>query len=136
MLPILEFQIIPPFQNKIIYHRNLIRKTPTNRDLYSNRSHSRRLLLKIKKYIEKLTNPVIWTTMKKLKTYVTSDIGIAAYLQLVGVNLLQCKRLDNGKFYFEFDQPDLCKEKSIEFLSSDFCKFDNHVRNLKKILFS
>tara|TARA_E500000318_G_C3491459_1_gene184544 strand:+ start:343 stop:579 length:237 start_codon:yes stop_codon:yes gene_type:complete len=72
----------------------------------------------------------------KMTTFVTSDIGIAAYLQLVGINLLQCKRLDSGKFFFEFDQPDVCKEKSIEFLSSDFCKFDNNVRNLKKILFS
>ena len=25
---------------------------------------------------------------------------------------------------------------SLEFLESDFCKFDNNVRNLKKILFS
>jgi hypothetical protein len=25
---------------------------------------------------------------------------------------------------------------SLEFLDSDFCKFDNNVRNLKKILFS
>jgi hypothetical protein len=71
-----------------------------------------------------------------MTTFVTSDIGIAAYLQLVGISLLQCKRLENGKFFFEFDQPDLCKVKSIEFLSSDFCKFDNNVRNLKKILFS
>ena len=29
-----------------------------------------------------------------------------------------------------------CKKHSIEFLSSDFCKFDNNVRNLKKLLFS
>ncbi|MDB4335901.1 DUF5659 domain-containing protein [bacterium] len=72
----------------------------------------------------------------KMTTFVTSDIGIAAYLQLVGINLLQCKRLDSGKFFFEFAQPDVCKERSIEFLSSDFCKFDNNVRNLKKILFS
>ena len=67
----------------------------------------------------------------------TSDIGIAAYLQLLGRKLLKCKRLETGKFYFEFADPDDdCRIKSIEFLESDFCKFDNNVRNLKKILFS
>lgn len=70
------------------------------------------------------------------KTYTTSDIGIAAYLQLCGKKLIQCKRLEGGRFFFEFDNPEECKEKAIEFLSSDFCKFDNIVRNLKKILFS
>ena len=40
-------------------------------------------------------------------------------------------------FYFEFEDKDgACQLKSLEYLSSDFCKFDNNVRNLKKILFS
>ena len=71
------------------------------------------------------------------KTFKTSDIGIAAYLQLQGFRLLSCRRLETGKFFFEFaDANDECKIKSLEFLESDFCKFDNNVRNLKKILFS
>ena len=70
-------------------------------------------------------------------TFTTSDIGIAAYLQLQGFKLLVCKREQGGRFYFEFLDEELkCSEKSLEFLSSDFCKFDNNVRNLKKILFS
>ena len=69
-------------------------------------------------------------------TFVTSDIGIAAYLQLSGLTMIDCKRLDSGRFHFEFEGLSECKKKSIEFLSSDFCKFDNNVRNLKKILFS
>tara|TARA_R100001015_G_C4632330_1_gene195744 strand:- start:2732 stop:2971 length:240 start_codon:yes stop_codon:yes gene_type:complete len=74
---------------------------------------------------------------KNTSTFKTSDIGIAAYLQLQGFKLLSCKRLDTGKFFFEFSDPDdQCKIKSLEFLESDFCKFDNNVRNLKKILFS
>ena len=69
--------------------------------------------------------------------FTTSDIGIAAYLQLQGYKLLACKRLETGKFFFEFADPDQqCKIRSIEFLESDFCRFDNNVRNLKKILFS
>ena len=71
------------------------------------------------------------------QNYITSDIGIAAYLQLIGIKLIKCTRLENGKFYFEFEDEDqVCKMKSLEFLDSDFCKFDNIVRNLKKILFS
>lgn len=70
-------------------------------------------------------------------TFTTSDIGIAAYLQLQGFKLLVCKREQGGRFYFEFaDEASQCAERSLEFLSSDFCKFDNNVRNLKKILFS
>tara|TARA_Y100001937_G_scaffold127853_1_gene201369 strand:- start:3238 stop:3477 length:240 start_codon:yes stop_codon:yes gene_type:complete len=69
--------------------------------------------------------------------FVTSDIGIAAYLQLQGIKLLSCRRLENGKFYFQFDDTKQdCRIKSLEFLESDFCKFDNNVRNLKKVLFS
>jgi hypothetical protein len=69
--------------------------------------------------------------------YNTSDIGIAAYLQLRGIKLKECKRLDTGKFHFLFDDPDQrCQALSLEFLDSDFCRFDNNVRNFKKILFS
>tara|TARA_B100000287_G_scaffold319013_1_gene302819 strand:- start:211 stop:438 length:228 start_codon:yes stop_codon:yes gene_type:complete len=75
--------------------------------------------------------------MEDRKVFITSDIGIAAYLQLLSFKILKCKRLDSGKFYFEFlDENEECKIKSLEFLESDFCKFDNNVRNLKKILFS
>ena len=69
--------------------------------------------------------------------YSTSDIGIAAYLQVRGIKLKECKRLETGKFYFSFEDPNsICPTLAIEFLDSDFCKFDNNVRNLKKILFS
>ncbi len=69
--------------------------------------------------------------------FTTSDIGIAAYLQLKGLKLKECRRLDTGKFHFCFEDPDSRSQSlSLEFLDSDFCKFDNIVRNLKKILFS
>ena len=69
--------------------------------------------------------------------FTTSDIGIAAYLQLKGFKLTTCKRLETGKFYFSFEDPEsLGQSLSLEFLDSDFCRFDNNVRNLKKVLFS
>jgi hypothetical protein len=71
------------------------------------------------------------------KRYITSDIGIAAYLQLKGVSILKCHRLSTGRFHFEFDDSNsVCSSLSVEFLNSDFCKFDNNIRNLKKVLFS
>ena len=71
------------------------------------------------------------------KNFVTSDIGIAAFLQLKGNKLLNCTREPSGKFRFEFEDTNgSCRIQSLEFLDSDFCKFDNIVRNLKKILFS
>jgi hypothetical protein len=74
---------------------------------------------------------------KKILTFTTSDIGIAAYLQLRGNKLISCSRLESGKFCFQFEDTEgSCKLQSLEFLDSDFCKFDNIVRNLKKILFS
>tara|TARA_R110001592_G_scaffold61696_6_gene188512 strand:+ start:3697 stop:3909 length:213 start_codon:yes stop_codon:yes gene_type:complete len=67
----------------------------------------------------------------------TSDIGIAAYLQLKKFKLVECKRLETGKFHFVFEDPEASgPATSLEFLDSDFCKFDNNVRNLKKVLFS
>ena len=70
-------------------------------------------------------------------TFITSDIGIAAYLQLNKFKLVECRRLDTGKFHFKFEDPEQkCQSLSLEFLDSDFCKFDNNVRNLKKVLFS
>ena len=69
--------------------------------------------------------------------FTTSDIGIAAYLQLRVINLIRCKRLDSGKFHFEFDdRSGQCHALSLEFLNSEFSRFDNNVRNLKKVLFS
>jgi len=69
--------------------------------------------------------------------FITSDIGIAAFLQLKGMKLLICKRLESGKFYFEFDDSaSRCQALSLEFLNSEYCQFDNNVRNLKKLLFS
>ena len=69
--------------------------------------------------------------------YTTSDIGIAAYLQLKGLKLKECRRLETGKFHFVFEDPEQrCAPLSLEFLDSEFCKFDNNVRNLKKVLFS
>ena len=68
--------------------------------------------------------------------FTTSDLAIAAYLATHGYVLNDCKKLEGGKFYFEFLDPDnTARQKSVEFLNSDCCRFDNHIRNLKKLLY-
>ena len=68
--------------------------------------------------------------------YKTSDLSIAAYLMMKGVKLLNADRAPNGQFMFEFDDPDSKGVQfAIEFAGSDCAVYDNHVRNLKKILY-
>ena len=68
--------------------------------------------------------------------YKTSDLSIAAYLMMRGVKLLNAERAPNGQFMFEFDDPDSNGVNyAIEFAGSDCAVYDNHVRNLKKILY-
>ena len=67
--------------------------------------------------------------------YKTSDLSIAAYLMMKGMKLANAFRGPNGQFMFEFDDPDNKGHQfSIEFTNSESAVYDNHVRNLKKIL--
>ena len=68
--------------------------------------------------------------------YKTSDLSIAAYLMMKGMKLTNAFRAGSGQFMFEFEDPDGIGTKlAIEFASSDCAVYDNHVRNLKKILY-
>lgn len=71
-----------------------------------------------------------------MQTYETSDLAIAAWLMLHDFKLLDAGREPSGKFRFVFDDPKKeAKIKAVHFLSSDCCKFDTHIKNLKKIIF-
>ena len=68
--------------------------------------------------------------------YKTSDLSIAAYLMMKGMKLSNAFRASNGQFMFEFDDPNNEGTKfAIEFTNSESAVYDNHVRNLKKILY-
>ena len=68
--------------------------------------------------------------------YKTSDLSIAAYLMMKGMKLLNAYRTSNGQFMFEFDDPNSDGPRfAIEFTNSESAVYDNHVRNLKKILY-
>lgn len=70
------------------------------------------------------------------KIFKTSDLSLAAFLAMKGLTLLKCAKTTSGKFEFIFEDPDdKAPALSIGYLNSDFCKFDNHVRTLKKMLY-
>lgn len=71
-----------------------------------------------------------------MKHFITSDLSLAAFLTMSGIKLLNCLKLNSGKFEFCFDDPDdRAPALAISYLNSDFCKFDNQVRVLKKLLY-
>tara|TARA_R110001599_G_scaffold304660_1_gene510968 strand:+ start:267 stop:500 length:234 start_codon:yes stop_codon:yes gene_type:complete len=72
----------------------------------------------------------------EIEKYKTSDLSIAAFLMMKGMVLSNAYRNPTGQFMFEFDDPTTSGVKyAIEFASSDCAVYDNHVRNLKKILY-
>ena len=67
--------------------------------------------------------------------YETSDLGIAAYLMLKNYDLKSCDVLPSGRYSFQFaDHDGKAQELSMEFLKSDFSKYDDKMRTLRKML--
>ena len=68
--------------------------------------------------------------------YITSDIAIAAFLMMKGMKLISATRERNGRFRFEFDDPNKeADQYAVEFVNSESAKFDANMKNLKNILF-
>jgi len=71
-----------------------------------------------------------------MKTYKTSDIGIAAFIMMKGLKLIEAKRSQSGRFSFVFeDKNDLGNSYAVDYLNSESAKFDANMKNLKNILF-
>ncbi len=71
-----------------------------------------------------------------MKTYKTSDIGIAAFIMMKGLKLIEAKRTQTGRFSFIFEDPnDMAKKYAVDYLNSESAKFDANMKNLKNILF-
>ncbi len=70
-------------------------------------------------------------------TFTTSDLPLAAFLVIKGLVLIRAKKAGNGKFEFVLEDPDEAADiLSIEYINSDFCKFDNTIRSIKKLLYT
>ncbi len=70
-----------------------------------------------------------------MKIFTTSDLPVAAYLMMKGFSLVSAEKR-SGRFFFELEDPDgKASSLAIDYLNSDFCKFDNYIRNLKSTLY-
>ena len=71
-----------------------------------------------------------------MKTFDTSDIGIAAYVMMCGLRLLKAARGPSGRFNFVFEDPNNeGKRYAVDYVNSESAKFDAHMKNLKNILY-
>jgi hypothetical protein len=66
--------------------------------------------------------------------FVTHDLGFAAYLKLRNFALMSASK-DNGLFVFEFSDPEEgAADLRLEYINSEFAKFDSEVKGLKKLI--
>ena len=71
-----------------------------------------------------------------MKTFETSDIGVAAYVMMKGLLLKSATRNHGGRFKFIFNDPNQIGSKlSVDYVNSESAKFDAHMKNLKNILY-
>ena len=71
-----------------------------------------------------------------MKTFDTSDIGIAAYVMMKGLRLKSASRGPGGRFRFVFEDPsDLGQKHAVDYVNSESARFDANMKNLKNILY-
>lgn len=70
-----------------------------------------------------------------INTYETSDISISAYLVMRGLTLVTANKVGNKfKFIFE-DINNVATVYEMEYLSSDFPRYDAAMRQIKRKLY-
>ena len=69
----------------------------------------------------------------KQEPFETPDLGVAAFLLTKGCKLLVAERA-KGRYSFVFADSLRCVQLSIEYVNSDFAKFDSSIKNLKNLL--
>ena len=67
----------------------------------------------------------------------TSDLPLTAFLVMKGLVLVTARKVNGSKFLFVLEDPDELADKfALEYVNSDFCKFDNHIRSIKKLIYT
>ena len=75
--------------------------------------------------------------MNQNNIFQTSDLALAAYMVTKGMKLLKADRKPNGRYHFEIEDPNRkADEYKMEFINSEFYKFDNNLKTLKKMVYS
>lgn len=71
-----------------------------------------------------------------MKTFQTSDIGIAAFVMMKGLMLKQASKGHSGRFNFIFEDPaGVGQRYAVDYVNSESAKFDANMKNLKNILY-
>lgn len=72
-----------------------------------------------------------------MNVFQTSDLALAAYMITKGLKLMKAERLKTGRYHFELEDPDdKADQLKLEFINSEFMKFDNNLKMLKKMMYS
>jgi hypothetical protein len=54
-----------------------------------------------------------------------------------GLVLITARKAGGGKFLFVLEDPThIAGKLALEYVNSDFCKFDNHIRSIKKLIYT
>ena len=71
-----------------------------------------------------------------MKTFQTSDIGIAAFVMMKGLKLKQASKSHSGRFSFIFEDPkNEGPQYAVDYVNSESARFDANMKNLKNILY-
>jgi|TARA_B110000467_G_C18124073_1_gene369525 hypothetical protein len=63
----------------------------------------------------------------------TSDLGTAAYLLIKGCTLIIAEK-DRYRYSFVFSEEKVCKQLSLEYVNSEFSRFDASLKNLRSLI--
>jgi hypothetical protein len=67
--------------------------------------------------------------------FITHDLGFAAFLKINSYSLISAKRGEKGLFIFEFLDPnEQAADLRLDYINSEFAKFDSEVKGLKKLI--
>ena len=65
--------------------------------------------------------------------YETADLGLAAFLLVKSMQLLSAGR-KQGRYNFVFENDEECKKLAMEYINSEFSRFDAALKNLKNLV--
>jgi Uri superfamily endonuclease len=72
--------------------------------------------------------------MSEENIFPTEDLGLSGYLIMIGVPMKSHKKNgDRVCFYFD-DSEETCSRHHIDYINSEFRKFDSVLRDLKKLV--
>ena len=71
-----------------------------------------------------------------MKTYITNDMSIAAFLLMKGRTIVRAEKSSpGGRYVFEFNDDDQkCSSVALEFLSSKCYQYDSYLRMLRGMI--